>query len=295
MDFISKQEYEEIEKVVFEFIRCGSFFVTDDTYRIMENVRKLERFIHKEVMDGNFTMVYQPKVSPDGKCSLGAEALFRTNADFFINPEVIFTLFKLYDSEKEVVKKQIEKVCSDISELAYNISPNYCVSINVSVKLIDENFCKCLHENLKKNELSTKNIQIELLEHEDFENLPKYAIESIKKLRSEGVTFALDDYGTANASKSNFNKFHFDSLKIDKSIIRKANETGDYTRLANIYKMAHEKNPKIEIVVEGVENENEVKKLQEIGKFNYQGYYFSKPVKLEKIIEDYGIKKSMMC
>lgn len=290
---ITKSEYEDIEKILLKYRYKGTFALTDETLKIIDNILTFKREIHENVKNGNFYMAYQPKINPDGKNSVGAEALFRMKSDYFINPEVVFTLFKICNSEKDVIVKQIEMLCKDISHLTQNIDSDYRISINVNIKLIDENFCKVLHENLKKNGISAKNIEIEILENEDFDNVPRQARAILKKLRDEGVKIALDDYGSFNADKSAYNRYNFDVLKIDKHIIDKANETNDYSEIKNIYKMAIEKNPNVEVVVEGVENAKEVKELQKIGNFSYQGFYFSKAIKIDDLIEKYGCAKTL--
>ena len=289
---INKDQYEKVEKLILKLINTGKFEENEENLKILKDAKILEEHLYNEIMKGNLVMAYQPKFEPNAKQSKSAEALFRTNEEFFINPEVAFALFKMTgDHEKNVVDKQIEKICSDLSILTYNVDPNYCVSINVAMDLIDNNFCKNLFENLKKNGISSKNIEIELLEGENFDNIPQTTKQAIEKLQSNGINIALDDYGSANANENAFYKLDFDTLKLDKKIINSAHEN-DYDTIKKIHKMATQKNPNIKIIVEGVEHLEEVKKLQEIGNFSYQGWYFSKAISLEKIISDFGSKKT---
>ena len=92
-----------------------------------------------------------------------------------------------------------------------------------------------------------------------------------------GVSLSLDDYGTGYSNISYLYDMPFMIMKIDKSILWSAetNKKADIT-LENTYKMANRLHMKV--VQEGVETEEQIKKLLNLSCDYFQGYYFSKPL-----------------
>lgn len=287
---ISQDDYKKVEEVMIDYLNHKPLKNPKEALKIFKLSRQFAKDMFESVKKGNYEMAYQPKMNPDGKTVNNAEALFRGKEEYRVNPEVVFVLFKIFKHEKEVLLDyQIPKICKDTAKLVNTFGSDFSVSINVASEQLNEEFYNKLKTELDKNLLDFSNIEIEFLESESFENMDK--IPMIEKLKSEGVKFALDDYGSRNANKHALHSMDFDVVKIDKSIIKTANATNNYSEVKHIVDIARKKNPKVQIVAEGIENDNEIENLKKIGDIQYQGWRFSPAVSPEELINRFEPKQ----
>ena len=111
-------------------------------------------------------------------------------------------------------------------------------------------------------------------------------LEEIKKM---GITIALDDFGTGYSSLSYLTKLPIDVLKIDRSfIIDLCLNPKEKCMVENIVRLSHQLG--IEVVAEGVEEEEQAEYLKAISCDFVQGYYFSNPKCFDDIINIIGKK-----
>lgn len=287
---ISHEEYKQVEDLMLKYLDHKVAIDPIKTEKTLRLAQQFAKDMFESIKNGNFDMTYQPKAEADGKTIKNAEALFRGKEKYYVNPEVVFVLFKKFNHEKEVLLDyQLPRICKDISKLVNAFGDDFNVSINVASEQLNEEFYNKLKTELDKNHLTFSNIEIEFLESESFEDMDK--IPMIDKLKSHGVKFALDDYGSRNANKFALNSMDFDVVKIDKSIIQKANDTNNYSEVQQIFNLARKKNPRIQIVAEGIETDKEIENLKKIGNFQYQGYRFSKGILPDEFINKFAPKQ----
>ena len=99
-----------------------------------------------------------------------------------------------------------------------------------------------------------------------------------------GVKLAIDDFGTGYSSLSYLKQFPVSKLKIDRSFIHEvAVNPDDAVITTAIIGMA--KNLSLKVIAEGVENEAQVSFLRAHQCDEIQGYYFSKPLAVDKVTE----------
>ncbi len=114
-------------------------------------------------------------------------------------------------------------------------------------------------------------------------NSPDVMIKNMKQFESDGIELSLDDYGSGHSNISYILSLPFKMIKIDKGIVWKAfeNERADIALKSTIDMM---KALSMKIVAEGVETEVQSKRLIELGCDYLQGYYYSRPVEVEKFL-----------
>ncbi len=101
--------------------------------------------------------------------------------------------------------------------------------------------------------------------------------ETLRALKTLGVTIAIDDFGTGYSSLSYLNRFPIDRLKIDKSFVRDVTHDPDSAAIAQAI-AALGQSLKLRVLAEGVESEAQLEFLRSNGVEEIQGYFFSRPL-----------------
>jgi diguanylate cyclase (GGDEF)-like protein/PAS domain S-box-containing protein len=160
------------------------------------------------------------------------------------------------------------------SELAQRI-----ISINLSgPSLLDESLVDVILYEVRRNALQPSSFCFEITETAAIQN---YAAASrfIKRLKDEGFTFALDDFGSGFSSFGYLKNLPVDYLKIDGSFVQTIDESlVSYTMVDSINAIGHVMG--IKTIAEFVKNPEIKRKLTEIGVDYGQGYHIAEPVPL---------------
>ena len=113
----------------------------------------------------------------------------------------------------------------------------------------------------------------------------------MKELQSWGFKVSVDDFGVGYSSVTRLAYYPIDKLKLDRALIRGIKSSGrQYSLVKGIYNICSELN--IKCVVEGVEDEAQLRSLKNIGFSEFQGFYFSKPLTVnnyEKHVRKHGL------
>ena len=256
--------------------------VYDDTLHKAEmySEQLIEDF-PKAVREGQFKVFFQPKFNIIGEKPYlaGAEGLVRWQhpALGMISPGVFIPLFEenglIQDLDHYVWREAARQIRVWKDELGYTVP----VSVNVSrVDMYDANIVYALLEIIEESRLEAGDLHLEVTESaysEDAEQI----IETVKRLRSMGFLIEMDDFGTGYSSLNMLSTLPIDVLKLDMQFIRTAfGQEKDTHMLEVIIEIA--RHLSAAVVAEGVETEEQIHALKEIGCDMVQGYYFSPPV-----------------
>jgi len=150
------------------------------------------------------------------------------------------------------------------------------VAVNLSpAQLKSRNLIEVVTSTLEESGLPAKRLQLEITEsvlmHNTFATLA-----TLHKLRELGVQIAMDDFGTGYSSLSYLRSFPFDKIKIDRSFIQDISSQAE--PLAIVHAVAGlAKCLNMVSTAEGVETQQQMETLQNVGCTEMQGYFFSKP------------------
>jgi EAL domain-containing protein (putative c-di-GMP-specific phosphodiesterase class I) len=170
------------------------------------------------------------------------------------------------------------------------------VAVNVSaIQFRQESFGEVIRKVLRETGLPPQNLALELTESLLFTNAD-LMLSVIQELKAIGVTLAIDDFGTGYSSFSYLRQFQISKLKIDRSFIRNvAANPDDAAITAAIISMA--KSLHLKVIAEGVEDEAQMAFLRAHQCDEIQGYYFSKPLAVDKVADklrgDYPVAKAL--
>ena len=150
------------------------------------------------------------------------------------------------------------------------------VSINVSSRqLFRPETIQEIRHVLGRNIVPSGTLRLEIAESLVMEN-PEQAADVLKVLRGSGVELALDDFGTGYSSLAYLNRFPFDTIKINRELVRSSGSASGAAIMRSMVALAHELSKTV--VAEGVERADEATFLRSIGCEYAQGYHFGEPI-----------------
>ena len=174
------------------------------------------------------------------------------------------------------------RVCHHLSSA--EVPDNINVSINLSpVQIRELKLPQNMVDILDRYNISSNRITFEITETAAMLD-PTLTRQRFEELRMSGFKLSVDDFGTGYSSLSYLRKYPIDVLKIDRSfILDMAKEKGDKVLVSAIISMAKAMN--MQVVAEGVETKQEVDILLELGCDYIQGFYYSKPMPAQSMLQ----------
>lgn len=234
-----------------------------------------------------FKVYYQPKfdIRGDRPVLCSAEALVRwIHPEYgFISPGAFISTFEangLINRLDNYVWRAAAKQIREWSD-RLGVEIPVGVSVNVSrVDLFDPDICETLLDIVEECGISQDKLLLEITESAYSED-SKHIIDTVHRLREAGFRVEMDDFGTGYSSLNMLTSLPIDALKLDMQFIRTAfREGGDTGMIAIVIEIAEMLG--VPVIAEGVETEEQLNALKEMGCDIAQGYYFSKPVPAEE-------------
>lgn len=238
-------------------------------------------------LDNNqLELYYQPQVSASSLELVGAEALLRWEHPElgFVSPEVFIPIAEQSNFINVIGDFVLEQAISSLGYYAANHSEGIIkLGINLSSKqLIQTDLASRIKDLLEKYQVPANLIELEVTESLLMSN-PEQSIQTLTDLKKLGVSIALDDFGTGYSSLAYLHKLPLDVVKIDRSFIEDINSLESRSIVKSI--VALSKSLNLSVIAEGVENQEQIDFLQELGCDILQGYLFGKAMQPDDFIE----------
>jgi EAL domain-containing protein (putative c-di-GMP-specific phosphodiesterase class I) len=149
--------------------------------------------------------------------------------------------------------------------------------VNIAARQIEQpDFADQVVSALKEFGIAGESLELEITERTVVSDLQN-AVSQLNLIRSHGVTISLDDFGIEHSSLSVLHKLPFDTVKIDRSFVQAiGSEPGVLHVIEAIVSLGRSMEKRV--VAEGVENDEQIAALLQIGDMDLQGYAFSRPV-----------------
>ncbi len=228
-------------------------------------------------------MMYQPQVDINGSL-YGVEALVRwENKKLgFVPPDKFIKIAEEIGLMGKLGSFVIETSLAEIKNLQNEMNIDFHLSINISVKqFMEVKFYEELIKCIEKTKFDKAKITLEITEN-IFINDVNYILSILNKLRKNGICISMDDFGTGYSSLSLLKKLPIDELKIDKSFVDDIiDDKNALSMVTSIITIA--KNLDMVVLAEGVEKLKQKEILESYGCNLFQGYYYSKPLKIEDL------------
>ena len=154
---------------------------------------------------------------------------------------------------------------------------NLTIAVNISGKQFSQsNLILQIKRILQKTGIDPQGLKIEITESVVMDNAES-ASKVLSHLRELGMQLSVDDFGTGYSSLSYLHRFPINTLKIDKSFVTNMGVNGENCEIVRaIITLAHSLG--LDVVAEGIETEEQLAQLKDLGCEYGQGYLFSKPV-----------------
>ena len=266
--------------------RCQ--FFTQEIYLHARQTFDLEQRLRHSIADSDFELVYQPFIDLGHKRFVGVEALLRwrhgaTSAGaqerFIAAAERTGLITVLGDWVLQEACRQHEKW--------RNLGlPAIRMAVNVSaVQFREKNFSERAATIIRHSGINPSCIEFEVTESAVMNDVED-AAKMLERLKGDGVSIALDDFGTGYSSLSYLSQFPINKLKIDKSFIHNIDTDPRSLAIAETV-IALGKKLGMTVIAEGIESQAGIKLLADIGCDLGQGFFISKPVRPDKLVDWY--------
>ena len=246
---------------------------------------EMDRDLREGLSQEEFYLNYQPIVNLNNQQIEGFEALLRWSKngqkiypnDFIPVAEETGFIVVLGDWVLYQACRQIQRWNSYFKD-----SSNLYISVNVSpIQILRPGFLKFVDRVLNHTKISPKSLRIELTETalaEDFEKL-KFAL---KQLKNREIGLYLDDFGTGYSSFGYLQELPFDVMKIDRIFVNNiVTDPKAFKLIQALISLAE--NLEMEMVIEGIETQEQQEKLKQLKCLMGQGYLFARPLSPEDI------------
>jgi diguanylate cyclase (GGDEF)-like protein/PAS domain S-box-containing protein len=246
----------------------------------------MERELRRALECNELVLYYQPQMDQPAHRLVGVEALLRWQHPRrgLLAPAEFITVAEDCGLIVPLGEWVLRQAC--VQNQAWQAAglPPVRVAVNVAtIQFQRGNLVATITQILQETGLAPQYLAIELTESGLMTNLVS-AAETLKRLHDFGIQIAIDDFGTGYSSLNYLKRFAVDKLKIDRSFVHDLTQDPDDASIVKaIIQLGHSLG--LLVIAEGVETEEELRYLSELGCDEIQGYYFSRPVPAEAIVQ----------
>ena len=234
--------------------------------------------LRNAVAQNELVLFYQPKISFDGDRICGFEALtrWRHPEHGLIPPDRFIPLAEQTGVIEPLTNWLLDEALRQRSEWGKR-GLNLPVAVNLStVTLHDEKFPDQVADLLSHWDVPATDLVLEITESAIMSDVAR-ATEIVNRLNEMGVRISIDDFGTGYTSFSYIRKLAIGEIKVDKSFVLNMRSVNDDAVIVRtIIEMG--KSLGLNVVAEGVEDEETWNILRSLGCHSCQGYFISKPL-----------------
>ncbi len=234
---------------------------------------------------GGLELYYQPQLDLRNDLIIGFEALVRWNhpKHGFISPAEFIPIAEKTGVIRQLTMWVLETALCEIAQWRRN-NTNLRVSVNLSAKNLQETELSAHIMNLiQKYDVSPYSLALEITETAMMLD-PVRALKIMEALHEYGIRLCIDDFGTGYSSLAYLKQLPVDEIKIDRSFVSDMCQDNDNQVIVKTtVNMIHSLSMFVEVVAEGVEDEETLDALKALGCDILQGYYLNKPMTINEI------------
>jgi diguanylate cyclase len=246
----------------------------------------LEVEMRKGIDQGQFSLVYQPKIDLATGQILGAEALIRwkhpewgsvTPSEFIPIAERSDLIHRIFDLGLRSALEQTQiwhNMGLDLRQIAVNAS---------AANVRSDDFARSVRSIIAELPIGDTELELEMTESLAFEDEELFTAR-VRQLKTIGARIAIDDFGTRYTGFNVLKHLPLDTMKIDQCFIRGIDHSPGMRSLCQTI-VAMAKQLRLKTVAEGIEEAGELEVMRAIGCDAGQGYLFQRPVPAAEFAE----------
>ena len=252
--------------------------------RVVERL-ELQAELQRALELNQLEVHYQPVVRLDQQADYGAEALLR-----WIHPTrgtiPPLHFIPLAEETGQIVaigRWVLQQACRQAAVLheRFPRTPPLTISVNLSVKqLQSETIVDDVVDALEASGIPPSTLVLEITESVMMADTD-LAVQRLNELKALGVMLAMDDFGTGYSSLSYLSRFPVDILKMDRSFLSPEHEESGL--IAAIIALGTSLS--LDVVAEGIELQEQIASLRDLGCDLGQGFFFAKPMNEAALVE----------
>jgi len=270
---------------------CNHISTFDHKLQIKAEERLLlEKELRIAIQNKQLSLYYQPQLGKENKI-IGFEALARWLHPKLgmIPPEKFISVAEESGLIYSLGEWGLLTACQQIKKcLQLGVLKEYMIiAVNISaLEFHRQEFVSQVKEIITNVDIPAHYLKIELTESAVIDDIHA-TILKMKELKEIGIRFSLDDFGTGYASLSYLRQLPIQQIKIDKFFVQNMlNNLYDQAIIKAVTDMAEIMC--IDVIAEGIEEQEQLDLLHELGCYHYQGYFYSPAIAEDKMINLLG-------
>ena len=244
---------------------------------------QLKNDLKDAINNDKLSIVFQPKISLKEKKVVGAEALVCWDHPTLgiITQKELLLLAEQTGLILDIGDWIITNACSACDHW---VSQGYDIPVAMSAAVVQFSSGKIIdsvERNLMFTTLNGDHLELQVAE-ELFSDNSEDLVSTLTILKAMGITIVIDNFGTGYSNLSNLKKYDINALKIDYSFIKNINDDYDNAIVRAIINIA--KSLDIKVIADGIETQEIIDTLTDMGSDIGQGCFWSKPLSEEAFI-----------
>lgn len=239
-----------------------------------QRAREIERELRPALEQDLLEVHYQPQIDVSERDLVGFEALARWNHPVLgpISPAEFIEIAEASGMIVQLGRWILNTACREAATWPVPVK----IGINVSpIQLVKGDIIRDLQCALETSGLSPSRLLLEITESSFLEG-EEEIMSVLREIRSLGISLALDDFGTGYASLGYISRFPIDVIKVDQSFIRTLTTDLSSRSIVQFTKTLSDA-LNLTMLCEGVETEEQMEFLHQVGCDQVQGYLFGRP------------------
>ena len=233
---------------------------------------------------GEFSLVYQKQMAPDGERVIAVESLLRWDHPVLgpVHPGHFIPLAEQAGLIRPITRWVLERAMTETQDLA-GISVGFNAS---ALEFADPEFADEIEALVEKRGFDPSCLEIEVTETAilvDGEEVHR----TMARLHALGARIALDDFGVGYSSLNHLRLYPFDKLKIDKAFVTECSKAAQSAALIHAV-VGLGRALGMDVVAEGVETRTQAAFLRNAGVSGMQGYLFGRPKPIDELKAELG-------
>lgn len=282
-----RSQVEAVFRQVSELDKSKKISLSTNIKAVQINDAELKHAIKEKRVE----VFYQPQLDLKNQRVIGVEALcrLRSSSGELIYPDQFIPLAEELGLIHHLTLLVAHIVAHDYAKLFMQY-PGMTVSINISTQdLAFLEFPETLHKIFSDKGVESSWVIIEVTETRLLHDLQK-GLDVLARMRLKGFKVSIDDFGKGSATLDHVKHFPATEIKIDKEFIQSVGEKDkSHVIVSHTLEFAH--TLELDVVAEGVEDQETADWLKSKGCDIAQGYWLSKPLPLDEI-ESFLLEKN---